>query len=186
MHSVCPPSRRLPYRRRVYLLLKSLTDRLVACLLLLLFAPFLAGTTCLSAMETGKWPIASRICLGCKGALIFCAVPSPAVNEKAGAWTNLAAGRFFSFLLSLFSVACGEMSFVGPAPVFARDAFAVRRRLSCDSAALRPGLTGLWKLEHQTAYPVPAGGSDRFYYYGCSWRLDLGILWASLVRRCSE
>ena len=183
MFFVCPPP--LPLRRRVYLLFKSASDRLGACLLLILFAPFLFLTVILSAMETGHCPIMFSPFLGCRGRLIFRAVPSPAVKEKAGAWTNLAAGRFFSFLLSAFSVAFGEMSFVGPAPIPVADPVAVRRRLSCDSAVLRPGLTGLWNLENKLSRPM-TGGSDRFYYFGCSFRMDVGILLASLVRRRSE
>lgn len=183
MFCVCPPP--LPLRRRGYLFFKSASDRLTACLLLIPFVPFLLLTAFLSAMETGHWPIMLAPYLGCRGKLILRAVPSPAVKEKAGAWTNLAAGRFFSFLLSVFSVASGEMSFVGPAPVPASDAPAICRRMSCGSAALRPGLTGLWDLKDKMSRPT-AGGLDRFYYYGCSLRMDVGILMASLARRAQS
>lgn len=183
---VCPPPSSTPLKRRAYLLLKSIFDRAGAGLLLVVFFPFLLLTAILSARETGKWPIMRKPYLGRGGSLFFRIVLSPAVKEKAGAWTTLAAGRLFSFLLTTIHVACGEMSFVGPTPIAASDAIRVRNRLCCESAALRPGVTGLWDLKGRSPHPTMTGSSDVFYYYGCSLRMDAAILASLFARHRSE
>lgn len=180
----CLPCARLR-TRRAYLLCKRGADFLVSFSVLFVLFPALLLLVGLLYAETGKCPVRLRPFLGANGRVILCPCFIPTCLEGARPVSAFVCRHGLWRVLWLFSVAAGDMSLVGPCPVSARDAAAVRRRLGCKSAALRPGLTGLWKTQKVGALAFSEAHTDRFYYFGCSLWLDAKILLAALRRRLS-
>lgn len=171
--------------RRAYLLCKRGADFLVSFAVLLVSCPALLLLLGLLYAETGNCPVCLRPYLGAGGRVIFCPCFGSHRLLGTGPVSTFVRRHGLWRILWLFSVAAGDMSLVGPCPVSARNVAAVRRRLECNSAALRPGLTGLWATEKAGDFHPGEAHTDRFYYFGCSLWLDVKLLLAALRRRLS-
>jgi O-antigen biosynthesis protein WbqP len=85
-------------------------------------------------------------------------------------------------LPQLWSILRGDMSFVGPRPALfnQQDLIALRTQHGVD--ALVPGLTGWAQVNGRDDLPIPAKVAlDAYYLQHRSLRLDLRILWRTLL-----
>lgn len=85
-------------------------------------------------------------------------------------------------LPQLLNILKGEMSFVGPRPLVPEELLDLEKiQRGTDRLSVQPGLTGLAQLN---SVKVPTLSErlrgDLEYIDGCSWRLDIRILWRSV------
>jgi lipopolysaccharide/colanic/teichoic acid biosynthesis glycosyltransferase len=85
-------------------------------------------------------------------------------------------------LPQLFLVPLGRMSLVGPRPKMPDWAEPIDRNFGSVRTLVRPGCTGLWQIGRHTHLPVAkCSDYDYFYLRNACLRLDLWILWRTLL-----
>lgn len=81
-------------------------------------------------------------------------------------------------LPQLFSVAIGDMSFVGPRPALYNQDDLIQLRTERGIHALTPGITGWAQINGRDDLPIPKKVDlDEYYLYNRSFLLDLKTLW---------
>jgi O-antigen biosynthesis protein WbqP len=85
-------------------------------------------------------------------------------------------------LPQIWSILCGEMSFIGPRPLLANDAASLARHAFPDSLCAVPGITGLSQvLGRNYVTPRRKARYDAFYAKRVGWRLDAFIFRATAI-----
>ncbi|MHB9863785.1 sugar transferase [Streptomyces sp. YIM S03343] len=159
-----------PLERGLAALLKSVTDRLGAAVLIVLLAPVFVAVALVVRLDSPGPVVHRQIRIGRDGKPFTMAKFRTMVADAEQLRQRLAAaneqdGRMFKIrrdprvttvgrvlrrcsldeLPQLFNVVCGQMSLVGPRPPLPDEAACYdeveRRRL-----AVKPGLTGLWQI----------------------------------------
>lgn len=152
------------------LMFKSLFDRAVSALLLIVLSPFLLMTALAVRMSSSGPILFRQLRAGQDGKPFLClkfrtmAVGSEEMQEQLSAYNEMegpvfkmtddprvtSVGRFLrrtsiDELPQLWNVVCGSMSLVGPRPLPLKEANSLspwhRRRLR-----MKPGITGLWQV----------------------------------------
>jgi O-antigen biosynthesis protein WbqP len=86
-------------------------------------------------------------------------------------------------LPQLWSILCGDMSFVGPRPALYNQDDLIALRTARGVHVLTPGLTGWAQINGRDELPIPAKVDlDAEYLRRRSFNLDMQILWLTLVR----
>ena len=81
-------------------------------------------------------------------------------------------------LPQLFSVATGNMSFVGPRPALYNQADLIQLRTEKGIHALTPGITGWAQINGRDDLPIPKKVElDEYYLRNRSFLMDLKTLW---------
>jgi lipopolysaccharide/colanic/teichoic acid biosynthesis glycosyltransferase len=85
-------------------------------------------------------------------------------------------------LPQLFLVLAGKMSLVGPRPEMPSVYALYPEPFASDRVTVRPGCTGLWQVSADGNKMIAEHPEyDEFYVRNRSWRLDLWILWRTVV-----
>ncbi|WP_344290340.1 sugar transferase [Streptomyces synnematoformans] len=184
---------------------KAVVDRLGAAVLLLLFAPLMAGVALLVLLDSRGGVFYRQRRVGKDGrefTMVKFRTMVPGADRARAALTgrNEGAGLLFKLrrdprvtrvgvvlrrysvdeLPQLFNVLNGSMSLVGPRPGLPEESAAygpdTRRRL-----LVKPGLTGLWQISGRSDLPwEEAVRLDLRYVEDWSLALDAVILWKTL------
>jgi O-antigen biosynthesis protein WbqP len=84
-------------------------------------------------------------------------------------------------LPQLWSILCGDMSFVGPRPALFNQIDLVELRTQCGVDSLTPGLTGWAQINGREELPIAEKVAlDKDYLKNQSLLLDIKILWLTL------
>jgi O-antigen biosynthesis protein WbqP len=84
-------------------------------------------------------------------------------------------------LPQLWSILCGDMSFVGPRPALFNQIDLVELRTQCGVDSLTPGLTGWAQINGRDELPIAEKVAlDKDYLKNQSLLLDIKILWLTL------
>lgn len=84
-------------------------------------------------------------------------------------------------LPQLWSILCGNMSFVGPRPALFNQIDLVELRTECGVDGLTPGLTGWAQINGRDELPIAEKVAlDEVYLKNQSLLLDIKILWLTL------
>lgn len=170
-------------------------DILVSALLVVLTLPILVAAATASAISLRAWPFFSQERVGKDGELfrflkvrtLPTSVPSYIDKHQLAGHDIPVCGRFLRALHldelpQLYLVLAGRMSLVGPRPEMAYlherlpEAFALLR------TSVRPGCTGLWQISQSCAELISAAPEyDRFYLAHRTLRLDLWIVWRTIL-----
>ncbi len=182
--------------------IKSLFDRLVAGIGVILLAPLLAAIALAIRLSDGGPALFRQTRIG-RGGVPFTVykfrtmVPDAELRKEQLAALNEQDGPLFKIrrdprvtavggwlrrwsldeLPQLFNVLLGDMSMVGPRPALPEETLRygdyVRRRL-----AVKPGITGLWQVSGRSDLPwQEAVRLDLRYVENWSLALDLLVLW---------
>jgi exopolysaccharide production protein ExoY len=155
---------------------KRLTDVVIAGILLIFFAPTMT-VIALALRIIGGRVLVGRFYIGADGHSFRCRsfcpdTPLGEILHRAGLYG----------LPHLFNVLNGTMSLVGPHPITERErTHSSAPRLDAYYAC-RPGLTGLWHLEHHSGVRY-SERLDQRYVSECSPWLDFVILARTVVVR---
>jgi exopolysaccharide biosynthesis polyprenyl glycosylphosphotransferase len=190
-----------PLGRGAPALLKSVTDRLGAALLIVLLAPVFAAVALVVRLDSPGPVVHRQIRIGRDGKPFTMAkfrtmVADAEQLRRRLAGANEQDGRMFKIrrdprvtragrvlrrysldeLPQLFNVMCGHMSLVGPRPPLPHEAAGYdeveRRRL-----AVKPGLTGLWQISGRSDLSWDETVAlDLGYVDNWSPTVDLGVL----------
>lgn len=86
-------------------------------------------------------------------------------------------------LPQLWSILKGDMSFVGPRPALFNQEDLISLRTQKGVHALVPGLTGWAQVNGRDELPIQQKVElDAYYLHGCSFGLDLKILWMTALK----
>ncbi|MET8948679.1 sugar transferase [Streptomyces sp. NPDC004542] len=190
-----------PLRRGLAAVLKSVTDRLGAALLIVLLAPVFAAVA-LAVRLDSPGPVVHRQTRIGRGGAPFTMMKFRTMVADAErlrhqlAGTNEQDGRMFKIrrdpritragrllrrcsldeLPQLFNVVCGDMSLVGPRPPLP-DEVARYDEVELRRLAVKPGLTGLWQVSGRSDLSWDETiALDLGYVDNWSPSVDLGVL----------
>ncbi len=96
-----------------------------------------------------------------------------------GLHSRLTGSSVIARLPALWNVLCQDLSLVGPRPVSASEVTADERRLP-NLFAMRPGLTGLWRLRARQVLRQDRVELDLYYVRNYSLILDIQILFSTV------
>ena len=83
----------------------------------------------------------------------------------------------------LFSILKGDMSFIGPRPALFNQDNLIQLRTKKGIHKLKPGLTGWAQVNGRDEISIPEKVSfDEEYLREKSWKMDIYILWLTLVK----
>jgi lipopolysaccharide/colanic/teichoic acid biosynthesis glycosyltransferase len=171
-------------------------DALLGCVLAMLVAPIIVVLAVISAVLFRAWPFFRQPRSGRNGHTIR-VVKIRSLHTTASTTADkhelqhMTINRFGQFirrhhldeLPQLWQVTTGRMSLVGPRPEMPH----ILERFQTDHreqrAPFRPGCTGLWQISVARAgmmYEAPE--YDAFYARHHSLRMDLWILWRTLLQ----
>lgn len=86
-------------------------------------------------------------------------------------------------LPQLLGVVAGRLTFVGPRPEMRNLHETFSRSFAAERTSVRPGLTGLWQIsDHVVGLIGESPEYDRFYVQNRSARLDVWILYRTVVK----
>lgn len=86
-------------------------------------------------------------------------------------------------LPQLFSVLRGHMSFVGPRPALYNQSDLIQLRTKIGIHKVKPGITGWAQVNGRDEILIPEKVAlDEEYLKNKSWRMDLYILWLTLIK----
>ncbi len=86
-------------------------------------------------------------------------------------------------LPQLWSIVCGDMSFVGPRPALFNQDDLIAERSACGVHTLVPGLTGWAQVNGRDELPIAQKVAlDAEYLQKMSFWFDIRILWLTLVK----
>ena len=86
-------------------------------------------------------------------------------------------------LPQLLSVLRGDMSFIGPRPALYNQDDLIQLRTEIGIHKLKPGITGWAQVNGRDEIPIPEKVTlEEEYLNNKSWRMDLYILWLTLIK----
>jgi len=86
-------------------------------------------------------------------------------------------------LPQLWSILCGQMSFVGPRPALFNQDDLVELRTAAGVHVLVPGLTGWAQINGRDELGIPDKVElDKYYFDNRSMALDFYILWQTVIK----
>ena len=86
-------------------------------------------------------------------------------------------------LPQLLSVLRGHMSFIGPRPALYNQDDLIELRTEIGIHKLKPGITGWAQVHGRDEIPIPEKVAlEEEYLNNKSWRMDLYILWLTLIK----
>ncbi len=188
---VAKPIGFVPYR-----FFKRIIDVLVSALLLVLLAPFLCLVALLVRLDSPGPALFVQKRVGRNGKLFdifkFRSMHTTAPRYECSPTTSsdpriTRMGRFLrrsslDELPQLLNVLLGNMSLVGPRPEMP---FIVKCYTPSQRQRLQvtPGITGLWQLSADRAFPIHQGlHHDLTYIQNCNFFMDMAILLHTLFR----
>jgi lipopolysaccharide/colanic/teichoic acid biosynthesis glycosyltransferase len=145
-------------------LAKMIMDRLFAAVFLAGLAPLWAYWR-VKAWWLGSPMIEKRAVLGAKGKLF----------NVVGLDSRITASPVIARLPALWNVLCQDLSFVGPRPIPASEREAHEPWLA-NLFAMRPGLTGLWRLRGRELPIEERVALDLYYIRNYTVAVDLQVL----------
>ncbi len=110
-----------------------------------------------------------------------CGRPFPLAGLRPG----LTGSPVLARLPALWNVLCQDLSLVGPRPIRMEE-LPAHEQWRANLIALRPGLTGLWRLRNADDGVEERVALDLYYVRNCTFTLDLQILFQTgreLIRR---
>ncbi len=153
---------------------KRSLDQLVAGAMLLALTPLFLY------WRTKAWARRSPI-FGYQNVLGTCGQPF----RLAGLHPGLTGSPVLARLPALWNVFCQDLSLVGPRPIRMEE-LPAHEQWRANLIALRPGLTGLWRLRNADDGVEERVALDLYYVRNCTFTLDLQILFQTsreLIRR---
>lgn len=89
-------------------------------------------------------------------------------------------------LPQLFNIICGDMNFIGPRPALYNQEALIAMRKASGVSRLKPGITGWAQVNGREMISLEQKVKlDKYYLDNRSWRLDLNILWLTIVKSLS-
>ncbi|MGV8149995.1 MAG: sugar transferase [Alkaliphilus sp.] len=86
-------------------------------------------------------------------------------------------------LPQLFNIIRGDMNFIGPRPALYNQAELIARRKEAGVNRLKPGVTGWAQVNGRETISLERKVElDKYYLDNRSWRLEIKIMWLTLVK----
>jgi exopolysaccharide biosynthesis polyprenyl glycosylphosphotransferase len=184
-----------PSKRRFYIFAKRLLDVVLSSLLLVLLSPLLLMIAALIRLDSPGPALFIQERVGLNGSLfrmfkfrtMYASTPKYELSPTSSRdWRITCVGRALrrtglDELPQLVNVFLGEMSLVGPRPEMP---FIVDRYTPTEMQRLNviPGVTGLWQLSADRAFPIHQNVEYDFYYIrNRTLAMDIAILAHTLV-----
>jgi len=179
-------------------MMKRLLDLIVGTLLAVILTPLILVLAVGAAISLRAWPFFVQRRVGRRGREFWMVkirtLPpaTPAYADKY-AISGVATPRYCAALRALhldelpqlYLVPIGRMSLVGPRPEMRMLHSEFDAAFAAVRTSVRPGCTGLWQVSEETAGLIKeATLYDRLYLANASMRVDLWVLWRTVLMMC--